>query len=102
MRFPRERLRPPGRKSADADYGPAEAGHYRNPAPPFKSLHFDELDRDAVGSLNHCRAAAAPRVNLLEELDAFGLQPADRRGQIRGAQRPVIDELAARGDEPAA
>src|SRR5712691_9699958 len=64
-------------------------------------LHFDELDCDPVGSLDHSRAQAAPRADLLERLYPFALQSRHRCWQIRCAERPVINNLSARADEAA-
>src|SRR4029079_8568472 len=69
---------------------------------PSWLLDFHDLDRNPIRALDHRGARAAPRVNLLEDLHVLALQPLDRRGQVGGADRPVIDQLAARADETAA
>ena len=64
-----------------------------------RSFHFDDLNRNSIGSLNHGRPRVAPRVNLFQELDPFALQPGHSRIQIRNAKGPVIDDMPARADE---
>ena len=63
---------------------------------------LDELDRYPIGPLNHCGPSVAKRVDLLEEPDTFIRQPAHHRPKIGNAERPVIDDVPARADEPAA
>src|SRR6266705_181561 len=65
--------------------------------PPL--FHFDKLDGHPIGSLNHGRSHAAPRVNLFEKLNTLTFQASHRCSQIGHAKRPVIDQVAPRGDE---
>src|SRR5438128_2281433 len=65
-------------------------------------LDLNKLNRDEVRPFNHRGTRRAPRVNVFEELDTLFLQPRDRRGQVRSAERPVIHELAASTDETVA
>src|SRR5713101_1606944 len=69
---------------------------------PTESFHFNELNRDSIGPLKHGRPRVGPRVDLLEELDAFALQPGHSRCQIRDAEGPVINDMPAWADQPAA
>src|SRR6187401_1149451 len=62
-------------------------------------FQFHELDRNSIGSLDHGRAGVPPGVNILEDLDAFTLQPGEGRREIGDLKRPVIDDLSAWADE---
>src|SRR5712692_5698838 len=67
-----------------------------------ESFHLNELNRDSIGSLNHGRPCVGPRVNLFEELNAFALQPGDSRWQVGDAEGPVVNDMPAWADQPAA
>src|SRR6266849_5853946 len=66
------------------------------------SFHLNELNRHSIGSLNNGRPRVGPWVDLFEELNAFALQPGHRRSQVRDAEGPVINDMPAWADEPAA
>src|SRR5262249_24212380 len=68
----------------------------------FGLFHFDNLDGDAIGALDHRRTLAAPRFDLLEELHALAFQPRDGLVEIGGAHGPVIHQLAACAHQTAA
>src|SRR3981189_632537 len=70
--------------------------------PHTESFHFNDLNRDSIGSLNHGRPRVAPRVDLFEELNPFALQPGHSLWQGRNPEGPMINEMPACADESAA
>src|SRR4030095_6068553 len=75
---------------------------------PFFSIttsllfHLDQLNRHAIGPLDHGGPHTSRRVDLFEELDALSFQPAHGTVEVGNTQGPVIDDVPPRADQSSA